>query len=135
MPRVAIVAAVAALASLAIPAIAQGGSSEPLPDRTLVRGSEFDLTLSKTKVRPGRVIVQFFNDGEDPHDLRLQRIVADGPDGAEFGTGELGPGEVENIDGRLKRKSTYALWCSISDHRGLGMEATLRTKKRKRPAR
>ena len=124
----------ATAASLAVPALAPGRPDPPDPDRVLVRGSEFDLTLSKAKVRPGRVIVQFFNDGEDPHDLRLQRLVSGAPDGSEFGTGELGPGEFDNIDTQLRRRSSYVLWCSISDHRGQGMEATLRTKKRRRAA-
>lgn len=115
------------------PGLASGG--DPDPDRLLVRGEEFDLTLSKPKVRPGRVIVQFLNDGEDPHDLRLQRLEGGSPAGGEFGTGFLGPGEVQNLDSRLRKRSTYRLWCSIRDHSERGMEATLRTRKRKRPAR
>lgn len=114
--------------------LALGGAAvakpAPDPDRVLVRGVEFDLTLSKTKLRPGRVIVQFLNAGEDPHDLRLQRT--DVPGKPEFGVGELGPGTYENLDVRMRKRATYALWCSISDHRGRGMDATLRTKKRKR---
>lgn len=125
------VLAAAAAAALALPALAAGEPEPPPgPDRVLVRGKEFDLTLSKPKVRPGRVIVQFLNDGEDPHDLRLQRT--DGGDPTEFGVGELGPGEFENLDTRLKKKASYALWCSLNGHRELGMEATLRTKKRRR---
>ena len=58
-----------------------------MPDRVGVRGSEFDLVLSKAKVKPGRVIVQFVNGGEDPHDLRLQRL--DPATGAQTGA-ELG---------------------------------------------
>ena len=100
----------------------------PAPDRVMVRGSEFEIVLSKRKLIPGRVIVQFVNAGEDPHDLRVERLGA----GEEFGVGVIGPGEVENLDARLKKRSTYTLWCSLSDHRERGMEATLRTKKRRR---
>ena len=99
----------------------------PTPDRMLVRGSEFDLVLSKQRVRPGRVIVQFVNDGEDSHDLRLQPAGA----GAEFGLGEIAPGEYENLDTRLRKGSTYALYCSLPGHRESGMDATLRTRKRR----
>jgi hypothetical protein len=99
----------------------------PVPDRVLVRGSEFDLVLSKQRVHPGRVIIQFVNGGEDPHDLRLQRR----GEGEESGLGEVGPGEYENLDTRLRKRSTYLLWCSLSGHRESGMEATLRTKKRR----
>lgn len=99
----------------------------PTPDRMLVRGSEFDIVLSKQRVRPGRVIVQFVNDGEDPHDLRLQLAGS----GAEFGVGEIAPGEYENLDARLRKSSTYALYCSLPGHREAGMDATLRTRKRR----
>ena len=111
-------------------AVAPAAAAKPdeqVPDRVLVRGSEFDLTLSKAKVAPGRVIVQFLNDGEDPHDLRLARV----GDGSEFGFGEVGPGDYENLDTRLRKRSAYVLWCSLSGHRELGMEATLRTKRRR----
>jgi uncharacterized cupredoxin-like copper-binding protein len=33
---------------------------------------------------------------------------------------------------RLKRGSTYQLWCSLPQHRERGMEATLRVGKRRR---
>lgn len=92
-----------------------------------MRGVEFDLTLSKQKLRPGRVIVQFLNDGEDPHDLRLQRR----GDTAELGIGEIVPGEYENLDAHLRKASTDVLWCSLDGHREAGMEATLRTRKRR----
>ena len=109
---------------------AAGGVSEPAPDRVLVRGSEFDLVLSKQRVRPGRVIVQFVNAGEDPHDLQIRRA----GDAAETGLGEIGPGDYANLDTRLRKRSTYVLWCSLSGHRESGMEAILRTKKRRASA-
>ena len=102
-----------------------------MPDRVGVRGEEFDLLLSKQKVRPGRVIVQFVNAGEDPHDLRLQRQTAEGPVGAELGSGVVAPSTYDNLDLRLKQRSRYVLWCSLADHRALGMEATLRVGKRR----
>ena len=121
-----------AAAALAIAASASAQPAEPVPDRVQVRGTEFDLVLSKQKLRPGRAIVQFLNDGEDPHDLRLQRKGEAGqPDGAELGIGVVGPGAYENLDTRLRKGSAFVLWCSLSDHRQLGMEATLRTKKRR----
>jgi uncharacterized cupredoxin-like copper-binding protein len=108
-------------------AAAFAASAAGAPDRVLVRGSEWEITLSKRKVQPGRVIVQFLNDGEDPHDLRLQR---DGG-GPELGIGELEPGDYANLDVRLRRASSYRLWCSLPQHRERGMEATLRVAKRR----
>jgi plastocyanin len=120
--RVAAILAAAGLAAgLAAPAAGA-------PDRVLARGSEWEITLSKRKVQPGRVIVQFLNDGEDPHDLRLQRHGG----GPELGIGELEPGEYANLDVRLRRASSYRLWCSLPQHRERGMEATLRVAKRRR---
>jgi hypothetical protein len=125
--RILVAGAALALAITAGPAGAKPG--QQVPDRVMARGTEFNLTLSKAKVTPGRVIVQFLNSGEDPHDLRIARV---GDEGNEFGFGEVGPGDYENLDTRLRKRSTYVLWCSLSDHRQRGMEATLRTKKRRR---
>ena len=124
-------AAIVALVALAAAAQA-GAHADPIPDRVQVRGLEFDLTLSKPKLRPGRAIVQFLNAGEDSHDLKLQRIGPDGlPEGPQLAIGVVGPGEYANLDTRLHKHSTYQLWCSLSDHAQRGMEATLRTKKRR----
>ena len=114
-------------------ALSASASAEKVqsPDRVQARGTEFDLTLSKQKLRPGRAIVQFLNDGEDAHDLRLQRVGAAGEtEGPELTVGVVSPGEYANLDARLRKRSTYVLWCSLGDHRERGMEATLRTKKR-----
>ena len=124
--------ALAAIAVLGLAATAWA-APDPVPDRVQVRGTEYDLTLSKQKLRPGRAIVQFLNDGEDPHDLRVQRLGATGlPEGPELTIGVVEPGAYENLDAHLRKRSTYLLWCSLSDHRQLGMEANLRTKKRRR---
>ncbi len=70
--------------------------------------------------------MQLYDYGEDPHDLVLQR-----EGGARaFAVGEVLPGETGEIRLRLKRRSTYRLWCSLADHAERGMEATLRTKRR-----
>ena len=123
-------AVLAAAGACGVLAAAAPARPAPDPERALVRAVEFDLTLSKTKLRPGRAIIQFLNEGEDPHDLRMQRTDLAGQ--PEFGLGVIGPGEYENLDTRLRRRSTYTLWCSLAGHRGLGMEASLRTKRRKR---
>jgi hypothetical protein len=117
-----------ALAALAVALPGATAASRAAPDRVMARGSEWQITLSKRKVDPGRVIVQFVNAGEDPHDLRLQRLGG----GPELGIGELEPGAYANLDLHLKRGSRYELWCSLPQHRERGMEATLRVAKRRR---
>jgi hypothetical protein len=123
----------ALLALMLVATAAVAKPQEPVPDRVGVRGSEFDLLLSKQKVAPGRVIVQFVNSGEDPHDLRLQRLDPAGTQtGAELGSGVVAPSTYDNLDLRLKKASRYVLWCSLADHRQRGMEATLKVGKRRR---
>jgi plastocyanin len=118
--------------------IAAGLGGHPAPaaergDRPVtrigVRGDEFNLVLSRTKVNPGHAIVQFQNAGEDPHDLMVRRVGTT----TEYGTGELGPGEVASLPQIwLKRGSAYRLWCSLENHASYGMEAKLRVRKRRR---
>ncbi|MDX6582567.1 MAG: hypothetical protein QOI10_1751 [Solirubrobacterales bacterium] len=120
------------LAALLVPATAPAGSSEPVPDRVQVTGSEYNLLLSKPKLVPGRVIVQFINSGEDSHDLKLQRLGASGQEGPELGLGEVEPGQYANLDTHLRKGARYVLWCSLTGHRQLGMEATLKVARHRR---
>lgn len=123
-------AAVALTVACAVPAGASAGPVEPAPSRLQVQGLEYQLLLSRQKLRPGGAIVQFVNAGEDSHNLRLQRVdLAGAPRGPELGLGEVEPGAYENLAAHLHRGSTYELWCSVADHRALGMDATLRTKR------
>lgn len=128
-------AAAALAAACCAAAVMAGGTpaaerGAPAPTRIGVRGNEFDLILSRTRVIPGPAVIQFQNAGEDPHDLKVKRVGTS----VEIGTGELGPGEVVNLPQiRLRRASSYRLWCSLENHASYGMEATLRVKKRRRP--
>jgi hypothetical protein len=128
--RAAAVAGCLAAAVLLGAAPAPGSErGAPPPTRIGVRGDEFDLTLSRTRVVPGPAVIQFQNSGEDPHDLKVKRVGS----ASEIGTGELGPGDVQNLPQmRLRRASSYRLWCSLENHASYGMEATLRVKRRRR---
>jgi len=127
--RLAIAAGLLAAAA-ASPAFA-APAPEPVPSRLLVTGREYSLTLSRAKLRAGDAIVQLHNFGEDPHDLDLQRVGSD----RVFEVGEVAPGETGTLELRLRRRSTYRLWCSIDPHAALGMEATLKTKAKRPPRR
>lgn len=86
-------------------------------------GSEYRINLSRGKIKPGKLRLEFVNFGEDDHDLVVQRK------GQSF-TRNLGvtrPGE-RAVDRFNVRKGTYQLWCSISDHRARGMSATLKVR-------
>jgi hypothetical protein len=121
-----VVAAVTASALVAMPAMA--GSDGPT--RLLARGGEYYITLSRAKVNPGPAITEFVNDGEDAHDLVIQK---------QGGTRlwqfpEVEPGDTAELDRRFKRKSDYVLWCTLQDglHRYKGMEAALHVRERPR---
>jgi hypothetical protein len=99
------------------------------PARVQVVAQEFSYSLSRTKVRAGRVIVELVNRGQDTHDLDVRRIGGT----RIFRFPSVQPGQI--VDRRLKLvPGRYMLWCAIADHREQGMHATLRVVRLK-PAR
>jgi uncharacterized cupredoxin-like copper-binding protein len=123
--RLALAIVVAAAAML--PASASGA-----PNRVSATGDEqsetaMSLILSRAKVDPGRAIIQFINSGEDVHDLQVKRK---GAQDVQRSTGNVAPGVQDEVELKLRRDSKYQLWCSITDHRDLGMEATLKVRAR-----
>jgi hypothetical protein len=92
----------------------------PPPARVQVVAREFAFALSRTRIKSGRAIIELANFGEDPHDLRLERVGGT----KVYGWPVAQPGDVEDraltlVPGR------YRLWCSLANHRALGMTATL----------
>lgn len=122
-------------AVLAPPLLTAGAGAGSGPNRLGVAGTDgatfWGLTISKRKINPGKAKVEFENRGEDPHNLLLQR-----PGGGEIEiAAELPPGEVFSRVVRLRRDSTYRLWCSLDNpapHDTLGMEASLRVRNNRR---
>ena len=107
----------AVVAALAFSALAFGGVA---PARLQVVAKEYSFGLSRIRVTPGRAVIELANFGSDPHDLRLQRV------GARHvaGLGQVLPGARAELSLRLP-PGRYLLWCSIANHRALGMRATL----------
>ena len=57
-------------------------------------------------------MIQFVNYGEDPHDMRVQRV-----GGTKiYGTPIMQPGQIYNLSLKLV-PGKYQLWCSIANHR------------------
>ena len=112
-------AAVAAL-GLLLPSAA---AAKTFPTRVQVTAKEYYYTLSGVSgrtVKAGPAIIEFVNYGQDPHDMRVQRV-----GGAKvYGTPVLQPGNYYDLSVKLV-PGKYELWCSIANHRQLGMEATL----------
>ncbi len=92
----------------------------PAPARVQVSAKEFSYTLSRLHVKPGEATIELVNYGQDPHDLRIQRV------GAKHiaGTPVVAPGGVADLTLTL-HKGRYLFWCSLANHRQLGMHATL----------
>jgi plastocyanin len=92
----------------------------PSPARVQVVAREYSFGLSRLHVHAGSAVIELANFGQDPHDLRVQRI------GARHvaGLGVVAPGERGELTVRLA-PGRYSFWCSVANHRQLGMRGTL----------
>ena len=113
--RLLFAASVAAVALLAGPAFATVA-----PARVQVSAKEFFYSLSRRTVVAGPAIVELVNFGQDPHDLRMERIGG----GRLWKTPLVFPGAYYDLNATLV-PGRYRLWCSIENHRQLGMAAVL----------
>jgi plastocyanin len=95
-------------------------AAKTFPTRIQVTAKEFYYVLSSRTVKAGPAVIQFVNYGEDPHDMRLRRIGGT----HTYGTPEVQPGDYLDLSVDLQ-PGRYDLWCSIANHRQLGMEAYL----------
>jgi len=122
----AISIAVALAIGAAASAAAAGTGPEAVSSKVTARhvqvvGKEFRFNLSRGALAAGRDTIEFDNGGQDDHDLA---IVKRGRTRAtEFGV--LHPGERTTRTLRLS-PGTYVLWCTLSDHKALGMRATIK---------
>jgi plastocyanin len=95
-------------------------ASASAPSRVQVVAREFSFSLSRLRVHSGSAVIELANFGQDVHDLRVQRIgskhIAGLGDVSAGGRGDL---TVRLVPGR------YSFWCSVANHRKLGMHTTL----------
>jgi plastocyanin len=106
------------------PSQGPSGPSGP-PGRLLatekeISASELQLQLSRPSLSAGTAIVEQYNAGSDPHNLILERA---GTIAFSFET--LDPGGDARQTVTLTH-GTWTLYCSLLDHRSLGMQATLK---------
>ena len=109
--------------TLGVVAIAFALGYHPTPARLGVSAQEFHLTLSKPAVKAGVLEIELQNDGEDPHDLRVRCVGGS----HTFAIPLTQPGKRRTVAIRV-RPGRYRLWCSVADHRALGMQALLRVR-------
>src|SRR3954466_9482212 len=108
------------VAGLAVHGAVHGAAPGRVPPaRVQVVAKEFSFGLSRVSVKAGPAVIELANFGQDPHDLRLQRL------GARHiaGLGAVAPGQRGELSLRLP-PGRYSLWCSVANHRRLGMRAT-----------
>jgi plastocyanin len=81
--------------------------------------TQLQLQLSRASLAAGTTIVEQYNSGSDPHNLILERqgVVA-------FTFPSLDPGGDQRQTVYLT-PGTWTLYCSLLDHKALGMQATL----------
>ena len=113
----------ALLAAVIFGGTAPAGAIAP-PARVQVAATEFDFALSRASIKSGRAFVELANYGEDPHDLRMQRVGGT----RVYALGVVAPGDSRVLSARLL-PGRFRLWCSIADHRARGMRATLIVKR------
>jgi plastocyanin len=116
------------VAVLLVALVAPAQAGKPVKrTRVQVVAEEYDFALSRRTVYSGPATIQLANFGEDPHDLRLHRVGGT----KTFSLGGVLPGDSADLRTTLST-GRYVLWCSIADHRALGMEAQLVVKKKRR---
>jgi plastocyanin len=103
------------------PAALPAGEPKPQISYLGVKAVEYSYTLSRPEVSAGETIVELNNQGEDPHNLKLQREGSAEP-----------PLEVPEADAEEHTSArftlspgTYRLYCSLFSHEAKGMQATL----------
>jgi len=99
-----------------------GGTSTParlLATEREISATQLQLQLSRASLPAGSAIVEQYNAGSDPHNLVLQR-----GDLVAFAYPTLDPGGDQRQTLKLA-KGAWTLYCSLLDHRQLGMQATL----------
>lgn len=94
---------------------------EPEANRLGVRSLEYYFVLSRPAVRAGELTVELNNQGEDPHNLNIQR---EGEAGEPLQLPETASLQ-RNVAHFQLAPGTYRLWCSLPEHEEKGMQATL----------
>ena len=81
--------------------------------------ADFSITLDEDTLTAGDYAIEVVNDGGATHDLVVER---DGEDVA--GTDTIAPGESTTLNVTLD-EGEYLFYCSIGNHRAMGMEVTV----------
>jgi uncharacterized cupredoxin-like copper-binding protein len=89
-----------------------------------VVAQEFRYGMSRRTIKAGGAIIELRNLGEDAHDLRMRRVGGK----RVYAWPNVEPGGVADRELKLL-PGRYVLWCSVANHRALGMTAVLVVRK------
>ncbi|MGZ8695167.1 MAG: hypothetical protein ACXWYS_06985 [Gaiellaceae bacterium] len=112
---------VTAVAAACLAGLTDAAAAPRYPARVQVVSQEFHLSPSRYVLKSGPAIVELYNLGEDDHDLVIQRV------GSMRPVGRIAPVHSRTVADRqlTLRPGKYVLWCSLADHRQLGMQTRL----------
>ena len=94
---------------------ARPGSAVPGGTTLSVTEWEYAINFAAFTIAPGTYTVEVANHGKMSHDLNIK-----GPGVANWRSPTLSPGTTTRLPVTLQ-PGTYELWCSIDNHKALGM--------------
>ena len=95
------------------------GGAPAQAQRITATEADFSITLDSDQLTPGDYTIEVVNDGGASHDLVVER---DGEDVAE--SEMIAPGESGTVEVTLE-PGEYVFYCSVGNHRAMGMEITV----------
>jgi plastocyanin len=95
-------------------------AAAPPPARVQVVAHEFSFVLSRQTIKAGWATIELRNAGEDAHDLRMRRVGGT----RVYAWPVTQAGAVVDETFKLL-PGRYVLYCSVANHRALGMQAAL----------
>jgi len=104
--------------------------ADAYPARLLVYAQEWSLSPSRATLPAGRVIVELWNRGMDPHDLRARRLVDRRMVGHTFAVHITQPGKITTATWTLS-PGRYQLYCSLPGHMKAGMHVQITVRPRR----
>ena len=90
------------------------------PARVQVVAREFSFALSRQSIKAGWATIELRNAGQDAHDLRMRRV-----GGSRVYTWPVTAAGAVRDETFKFLPGRYVLYCSVANHRALGMSATL----------
>jgi nitrite reductase (NO-forming) len=102
--------------------VTNGTSSTPKPiqpgiETFTVIARNFSFSPSVITVKKGDTVKIIFKNNDGTHDLRL--------DDFNVGTSRIGTGQEETIQFVANKAGSFEYYCSVGNHRSMGMKGTL----------